>query len=244
MRQLVTSDAIDRTASYVIVNAGQSDGICLVARRGNTARLSALAVAPGRRGTGLARLMLERVINESRERGDETLELEVFESNFSAVRLYKSCGFQQFDRLLGFERSTDVSIESTGPLLRVPGGGKFGTALAMDPSYNLPWQLAAECVAAATIPWMSVSLDHRATALVDFSRADAVLLRIVHTHRQYRLQGAARRLIDAIATEAGHRPLRVPQLIPETHEIFARTLGFATSELAQLRMILHLVARP
>jgi ribosomal-protein-alanine N-acetyltransferase len=57
--------------------------------------LANLAVAEGLRGRGIGSVLLDRVLADVRERGVETLFLEVRVSNDSAFRLYLSRGFIQ-----------------------------------------------------------------------------------------------------------------------------------------------------
>jgi ribosomal protein S18 acetylase RimI-like enzyme len=53
-----------------------------------------VAVLPEWRGHGLARVLLERVIERGRAAGATLLHLEVFDGNSSAQRLYESLGFR------------------------------------------------------------------------------------------------------------------------------------------------------
>jgi ribosomal protein S18 acetylase RimI-like enzyme len=231
------SESVDRKQSYVVFESESPVGIVLIARRGMTSRIAALGVAPERRHSGLGRAMLARALAEATEREDLTMELEVFESNIAALKLYEATGFRTVDRLLGFElvgRQAPTSF-----LLRQDGFDRIAALLAADSSNSLPWQLALETLTKLAPPWTVVSQDDGAFAVVDLSREDAVLLRLLHTAPKRRLQGLARRLIEALMTQAGGRPIRVPQLIPARHEGFAHRLGFTTSTLRQRRMMLE-----
>jgi ribosomal-protein-alanine N-acetyltransferase len=55
--------------------------------------LANMAVTPGFQGRGLGSYLLSRVLDTARERGIETLYLEVRVSNEAAVRLYTNFGF-------------------------------------------------------------------------------------------------------------------------------------------------------
>lgn len=57
------------------------------------AQILDIAVAPERRGRGLARLLLEHAVQLAGEKGAEVLELEVRSTNDAAIGLYESFGF-------------------------------------------------------------------------------------------------------------------------------------------------------
>lgn len=227
------AEDVDPSASHVVTDPSGPVAIGLIARRGSASRLAAFAVVPRARGQGVARPFLARLLDESRRRGDMTFELEVFEHNLPAVRLYAGSGFARIDRLLGFE-------------LSAPGGGdgavtafsadELAGHLAAENDESLPWQLRARTIARIGAPWQVVG-DGGAYAMVDLSRQDAVNLRLMFTLPSLRRTGRARRLLAAIRGRAAGRPIRVPQLIPERHAAFAHALGFVPAEHGQLRMM-------
>lgn len=55
--------------------------------------LAELYVAPGRRGRGLGRALMEAALREARERGADTMDIGVDEPDHVARRLYESLGF-------------------------------------------------------------------------------------------------------------------------------------------------------
>jgi ribosomal-protein-alanine N-acetyltransferase len=57
------------------------------------AQIMDIAVAPERRGRGIARLLLDYAISVAREKDAEVLALEVRASNNAAISLYEQCGF-------------------------------------------------------------------------------------------------------------------------------------------------------
>ena len=57
------------------------------------ATLDELYVAPGRRGEGFGRALLEAAIGLARERGAETIDLNTTEDDTAALGLYESAGF-------------------------------------------------------------------------------------------------------------------------------------------------------
>lgn len=52
-------------------------------------------VAPGARGQGVGRILLERLVDESEQQGIWTLQASVFPENQASVTLHKRCGFRE-----------------------------------------------------------------------------------------------------------------------------------------------------
>ena len=61
----------------------------------DSADLFNLSIDPRHQGKGLGRLMLEHVLEQGRKHPIESIFLEVRRSNFRAINLYESVGFQQ-----------------------------------------------------------------------------------------------------------------------------------------------------
>ena len=228
------AEDVDPSASHVVSDASGPVAIGLIARRGGASRLAAFAVVPRARGQGVARPFLAPLRDESRRRGDTTLELEVFEHNLPAVRLYAGSGFARIDRLIGFELS--ATDGGSGGALTAYSADELAGHLAAENDESLPWQLRARTIARIGAPWQVVGAGG-AFAMVDLSRQDAVSLRLMFTLPSLRSTGRARRLLAAIRGRAAGRPIRVPQLIPERHAPFAHALGFVPAEHGQLRMM-------
>jgi ribosomal-protein-alanine N-acetyltransferase len=57
------------------------------------AQILDIAVDPGLRGRGVARMLMKQAIAASVEKGAELLTLEVRASNIAAITLYEQCGF-------------------------------------------------------------------------------------------------------------------------------------------------------
>ena len=54
-----------------------------------------IAVAPGLRGQGLSRRLMDRMVSSAREQGARDLTLEVRSGNETAISLYKAYGFKR-----------------------------------------------------------------------------------------------------------------------------------------------------
>ncbi len=57
------------------------------------AQILDIAVAPDKRGRGIARLLMDHAVTVAREKKAEVLALEVRSTNSSAITLYERCGF-------------------------------------------------------------------------------------------------------------------------------------------------------
>ncbi len=112
---MVARDDITLPSSHVAYLDSAPVGVALVGVRygrdtedGAGARvvartwLEALGVVSAARGSGVARLLMGRVLDEARARGSRAVRLQVHESNAPARRLYESVGFVDARRLLGF----------------------------------------------------------------------------------------------------------------------------------------------
>jgi ribosomal protein S18 acetylase RimI-like enzyme len=79
--------------------SGNRLGMVLVSRVGErVGHITQLCVAPGHRGRGLGRLLLDRCASGLRQAGFEAVTLTVTEGNTEAVRLYERFGFTHVHR--------------------------------------------------------------------------------------------------------------------------------------------------
>ncbi len=79
----------------VIEVAGCLCGYVCLTSLFEVAQILDIAVAPGQRGQGLARMLMERAIAVAAEKGAEVLELEVRSTNSPAIALYELLGFER-----------------------------------------------------------------------------------------------------------------------------------------------------
>lgn len=236
MASRFATEDLDMQASGIAFVDGKVAAIGLVARRGRLSRLAAFGVSPGFRGKGAASQVLNRLVRESEARGDARMELEVFEHNHPAVRLYERFGFSRIDRLLGFEKlATNMRRHIPLPELTTPDR-LAGLLASEDAEEDLPWQLQPATIARLPAPWQVVRADD-ALGLVDLSREAVLEIRMLYVPPAARLQGHARALVSMLEELAQDRPIRIPQLIPSRHQVFAEALGFRPLEHCQFRMV-------
>ena len=101
-------DSIDNGDLYVLVDGGEIVA-CVIANNekvdgyadapwqidsDEVIVLHVLAVHPNHRGKGLARRLVENVIEQERKAGKKALRLDVIENNTTAEKLYQKLGFQ------------------------------------------------------------------------------------------------------------------------------------------------------
>ena len=102
------------SASATVTLARQHSGIVgasvlLHSERSSVARLYSIAVAPGARGQGLARRLLEAAIERARSVGSSVLRLETRVDNEAAQSLFRRHGFTPLDRKPAYyEDGTDA----------------------------------------------------------------------------------------------------------------------------------------
>jgi ribosomal-protein-alanine N-acetyltransferase len=85
---------------------GEVIGYSLAWLGGGTGHLGNLAVVPGRRRRGIARRLVEELLDRAREQGIDSLSLEVRVSNFAAQGLYRALGFGLAGLRRGYYRDT------------------------------------------------------------------------------------------------------------------------------------------
>jgi len=220
-------------------------GVLLVARRGWTARVAGMGVAPELRGRGLGEQAMREAVADAEARGDREMVLEVFEQNAPAVALYEKLGFRARRRLFGYRREglrgaadavagTPEAFSEADPL-------EVARVVAREGEAGLPWMLSAETLSAAAPPARAYQLGHRAYALLGKVGPERVLLSALLVRRSERRAGWATRLLGALsATYPGHG-WHVPAIVPEgSASAFLEGSGWERERLNQTEMHLRL----
>jgi ribosomal protein S18 acetylase RimI-like enzyme len=92
-----TRAAQSETQACFLCEDGTGMVSCFVADDPTTLFLVAMWVAVERRGSGVARDLVERVVDWAREHGAARVSLSVEPGNDRAARLYEKCGFTETD---------------------------------------------------------------------------------------------------------------------------------------------------
>jgi ribosomal protein S18 acetylase RimI-like enzyme len=141
LRFMVDAYDLDLDASRVALREAVPVGLANLGVRGDRGWIGGIGVVPAARRQGLARRLMEAVLDAARERGLSAIQLEVLEQNEPAYRLYDDLGFNttRWVEVLVLDRAEggsarDVSVEEAAKTIR---------ALRRAPE---PWQRADETV--------------------------------------------------------------------------------------------------
>ncbi len=230
---------VDLFASQIALHGAAPVALALIARRGRRSRVAAMGVVLEARGSGVAQALLDKVIGDARDRGDDSLVLECIASNERAFRLYRRAGFVTARRLVGW-RAGSLVPEAQAVVEVDPA--ELGRVLIRSDDGGLPWQLAPESLVALTAPIRGWTIDGSAFAVGSVLEQD-VALRAVFTRPERRRQGHAARLVRGLAARFAPRLLAIGPIVPEgLGSELAAHLSAVPYELAQVEMVVPLTA--
>jgi ribosomal protein S18 acetylase RimI-like enzyme len=236
---------VDPFASYVYFRETRPTAVVLVARRGWTSRIAAMAVAPEARGEGLGKLIMRDAIEEAVERGDRSVLLEVFEHNTPAVKLYEGLGFRPVRRLVGYHKDPGGAAPETTDHLHEQDPLTFARVVAREGDPGLPWMLTAETLSGTVSPARAFHLEHSAYALIGDPEAGVIPLVALVVPRAHRRNGWGTRLMRALIARYADRAWSIPQIVPEElAPAFFVQCGWTLTDTNQLEMVLDLTGSP
>lgn len=236
---MVAHDGVDLNCSRIVLRGGEPAGAALIARRGWTSRLAAMAIVPDARGIGVGNWLMEQLIEEGKARGERRMVLEVIEENAAGVRLYRRCGFRVVRRLVSYSMShppeagpgTETDLEEVD----LRDLARMVTAHGWP---DLPWQVSGETLALMGPPNRAFRLGDAYIALSN-PEPPEVGIRAVVTGPEARRQGHATRLLRALMASFPGKRWGVPALCPEEMGGLFEKAGFEQETLAQFQMALE-----
>jgi ribosomal protein S18 acetylase RimI-like enzyme len=231
------TENLDPFASRLYFRNDSPAGIVMIARRGWTSRLAAMAIAPSFRGRGLGQHLMRIAIREAKDRGDRSMLLEVFEQNPAAVALYKKLGFRPIRRLIGYDWKPN--LKSSGALVEMD---PFLVArlIAQEGEPDLPWMLMPETLAGITRPAQAFRLNEVAYAIIANPDSEKIAIVALLVRRMNRRQGWGSRMLGSLAARFAERSLTIPALVPENlGKDFLHKLGWQKQPLNQFEMKLE-----
>jgi GNAT superfamily N-acetyltransferase len=234
---MLRKDSIDLFSSRVLTMDEEPSGIALIARRGWSSRLAAMGIVQNKRGQGAGQWLLEKLIQEARDRKDRELLLEVIEQNESAVHLYRRYGFQNVRRLIGLicEHSgenlaqplDEIDLRDAGKLI-----SQYGVA-------DLPWQLAGETIAQLTPPARAYR-KAQTYVVTSNPEADHVVIWSLLVEPSARGNRFSVEMLRNVMSNSPGRTWHVPAIFPEEFGNIFERVGFEREEISQWQMRLAL----
>lgn len=231
---ILQSEYVDPLLSTIVQVNGHDAGYILISTDNNRARVASMGFIPEARGIGIGRTVLTQFKSKLREKGFQTLELEVFEQNKQAVALYESMGFRPLRRLLGFKGKADtrqIDIE----LLPI----SFQTAADIFEEFNnleLPWQISAWRIRQLEGRNLAWSYRNDAILVTSKPQTSEIVLTTLIVRPTLRRQGLGRKVVCSLQHQFSDLNLKVPQLCPEEASGFFHSLGFTALDLNQIQM--------
>ena len=95
---------------FVAVEGGAVVGYVCLMSLFEEAQILNIAVLPGQRGRGIARILLEFAFLQALEKGAETVALEVRATNTAAIKLYEWIGFRRTGVRLKYYEGVDDAL--------------------------------------------------------------------------------------------------------------------------------------
>src|SRR5829696_1120659 len=237
-------ESLDPFASRVYCRGTRPVAVLLVARRGWTSRIAAMAVAPEVRGRGIGKQIMQGAIREAISRGDHSILLEVIEHNTPALNLYTGLGFSPLRRLVGYHRGPGGTAPDTADTLSELDPLDFARVAAGEGEPGLPWMLAAETLSGTVTPARAYHLDHHAYVLIGDPEAEEITLTALVVLRADRRKGWGTRLMYALYASFAEQAWASPAIVPEElAPAFFPRCGWELQDTKQLEMVLDLSQR-
>ncbi len=236
LQQMELPDSVDFARSPVVWLDGQPAGAALIARRGATSRLAGMALVPAARGHGAGRALMEHLLTEARERGDQRMVLEVIEQNVAAVKLYEAVGFTRVRRLVGFAGPAPAGLADEPGLEEAELRDVAAAVERMDEEVGWPWQISGPTLAQLPVSAKGYTLDG-AWAVVLNPAGPVVGLRALAVDGKADREQRAVRLLRAVMTRhPAATGWRMSALWPEEWAAWFTGAGLTRQELTQWQM--------
>ena len=235
---MLRKDSIDLDSSRVLLIDDEPSGIALIARRGWTSRLAAMGIAQQRRARGAGSWFMEKLIQESRQRNDHEMVLEVIEQNEPAVQLYQKYGFQIVRRLIGFVYKGEA-VNGTGSLQEIDLR-EAGHLISLHGLPDLPWQLAGETIAHMNPPARAYCKG-QAYAVISNPDAEHVVIWCLLVEQSARGNEFGLDMLRSLAAKHTGKTWHVPAILPEELGNVYEKAGFEKEKLSQWQMSLSLL---
>ena len=227
----------DLSVSRVLLADDKPAGVALIARRGWVNRVGGMGIVPEARGQGAASWMMERLIEETKERKTRELCLEVIEANAPAIHVYEKHGFKKVRRLVGF--AGQIEAGSADGQLEEIDLRELGKIVSLHGLSDLPWQISGETLSVFSTPSVAYRMG-AAYAAISNPEAEHVVIWSLLVLPDARRQGLAVKMLRSLAAKHPGKTWHVPPLCPEEAAHPFEKLELEKEEIAQLQMKLSL----
>ena len=234
LARFILHQGADLAFSYFARTAEGLAGFAYINRTGNISRVAGMGVVPEARRAGVARRLLDHLLEEARTRGDQAMMLEVIEQNPAAHALYLQQGFRETAHLLSWRRKAGApAIESTALLEEIPliRATQIPSVLEYP---DLPWQISRHAIAKSA----AVRAFRSGNTLVVTGDPEVTPVRLHALSCSDRMDWEAlRKTTNALLQRYPDREFFAPAVFPEQfgEEIF-QPLGFVREPLSQFLM--------
>jgi len=238
LMEIVRRDSADLSVSKVLLIDEKPAGISLIARRGWEDRVAAMGIIPEMRGNGAGSWMVERLIEESKERFTRKLCLEVIETNLPAIRIYEKQGFQKIRKLVGYKGP--IESNSSGSELEEVDLRELGKIVNLYGLADLPWQVSGETLAVFSNPSQAFKLGP-VYAAISNPEVEHLVIWSLLVKPEARRQGLAVKMLQTLSAKFKDKVWHVPPLCPEEASHPFRKIDMIEEKIAQVQMNLSLV---
>jgi len=230
---MLRKDNIDLSASRVLLVNEQPSGLALIARRGWNSRLAAMGIISEMRNKGAGSWLLEKIIQEARERSDHEMVLEVIANNEVAVHLYKKFGFQTVRKLISLIRKD--AYEEVLCNLQEIDLREAGRLILEHGLPDLPWQLSGETIALLNPPSRAYQ-SGQAYAVISNPNAEHIVVWSLFFESDVREDEPAVNILKSVMATHTGKTWHVPAILPEELGSPFENAGFQREELSQWQM--------
>ncbi len=234
---MLRRDSVDLNASRILFRGEEAVGLALIARRGWNSRLAAMGIAAHARQQGAGALLLRRLVEEAKTRGEREMTLEVLAQNEAAKRLYQNAGFVVKRNLFGYYAEHPES-DSKDALEEIDSR-EVARQVTYHGLSDLPWQLSGATLANFTPPARAFRLND-AYCLVSDTEASQVWISSLLVKTRSRGAGLGPALLRALFAAFPGKVWRVPILYPEEICFVFEAADMKREELWQHQMALTL----
>jgi ribosomal protein S18 acetylase RimI-like enzyme len=239
--RFLVQDSVSLVNSRIALVGGEFAGVALIARRGWSSRLAAMAVVPEARGQGVGTRMVMGLMDEARGRGDRAIWLEVIEDNTPAVQLYRKCGFKTLRRLveyIGAPPAPAPAAQHDAGALEEIDLRELARLVTMWGLPDLPWQISGETLALSGSPDRAYRLGDAFVAVSD-PLQPIIQIRSLLVAPEARGRGQGVRILRAVMAAHPAEKWSVQPICPQEFDRLFREVGMEPGPLSQLQMVVE-----